>query len=401
MKKTITLLLLLGCTAMCFGGCYGYNELGELGIVVVTGIDLNEDGKYQITVMAVYPVGGMMQQGEKSSTWIGSATGKSPMEASKNLRKYASKKLTWVQNDIVIIGEEAARAGLTEILDFFIRNRELRLRNHVLVSSGPAKDVMEAPADIENNLYSEMKGLISNMDEWSKAYVPTLLDFAKTFTEQDTGSVAGHIGIEKASGRTFSTYRERTTQHEGRGEGEELSFLSGSAVFHECSLKGFFSDYETRGYLWIVNKAKIGAVVVDLGDSKGSLAMETTSAKSDVRPVVTEDGVSMEIKLRVRGRVVENSCMDDLMDPAVIEKAEKEFAQSIVKEMKAAVKKAQKEYKADIFGFGDAIYRKEPDTWREIGKEWPELYAGIPVKYDVQVKLVRIGIIQNSIKVSN
>lgn len=400
MKRITALLLLIAFTALCLGGCYGYNELGELGIVVVTGIDLVEKGSYQITVMAVFPVGSGLQQSEKTSVWIGSASGKSLMEATKNLRKFASKKLSWVQNDIVIIGEEAARAGLTDIVDFIVRNREIRLRNHLMVSSGQAKDIMEVPADIEKSLYSEMKGLISNTNEWSKAYVPTLLDFFKTFTYQDTGSVAGRIGYVKRSGRTFSTYKERTMQHESEGEGEKLSFLSGSAVFHECSLKGFLNDDETRGYLWIVNKAKIGAVVVDELDGEGNLSMETTGVESSIKPVVTKDGITMEVKLRVKGRIVENTSMEDLMDPDVIKRIEKAFAEIIVKEMKAAVKKAQKEYKADIFGFGDAIYRKEPGTWRQIGKDWPEMYPDIRVKYDAQVKLVRIGVIRNSIKIS-
>jgi len=65
--------------------------------------------------------------------------------------------------------------------------------------------------------------------------------------------------------------------------------------------------------------------------------------------------------------------------------------------MEAVVKKAQEEYNADIFGFGNQIYKKHPGLWKKIGKDWDRIFPLVEVNYDVKVTLRRTGIILRTI----
>ena len=52
---------------------------------------------------------------------------------------------------------------------------------------------------------------------------------------------------------------------------------------------------------------------------------------------------------------------------------------------------AQSEYKTDIFGFGEAIYRKYPKLWETIKDDWNNEFEDLPVNIAVSVKLKQLG----------
>lgn len=380
-------------------GCWGQEELTNTGIVVTTGIDLLEGHKYQMTVLAAVPAGGgAMQQPDRSNTWIGSAIGESPMDASKNLRKTATKNLTWVQDDIVIIGEEAARHGIDSIIDYLLRNRETRLNIKILVSKGLAADILALPADIESSLYSELEGGILSSKKWSKSYIPDLREFLEAYSAEYTGSVAGHVGFIDENMVTFSTNREKYMQFDKPFGTQKVMFLEGSTVFKGSSLVGFLSDIETRGFLWVVGKTKIGTLSIVNYEGKGILSAESIGSKSSIEPEVSGDKITFKVKVEAKCRLTESEESIDLNSTATIKKAEKALAESIKKEMEAAVKKAQKEYKSDIFGFGNTLFKKKPAVWRTVKDQWEELYPEVEVSYSVKVTLKRMGETQNGIK---
>lgn len=393
-KALLAIILLLHTTLL--SGCWGHNELSELGLVLATAIDKTDNGRYQITVMAVVPSGSSIQQSDKSTVWIGSAIGDSIMDASKNLRKTATKKLSWLQNDLLIIGEKAARSGIDEIMDFILRNREIRLSTKVIVSEGNASAIFDIPSDIERNLYTEMKGMIDNTKEWSKGYTPDLNEFLNAYTCKYSGNVAGRINSMKITTKTFSTRRENVTQPEGTSN-QKTIVLSGSSVFRKDKLVGFMDDDETRGYLWIVGKAEIGAVVVTDPGGKHMITMETHKAQSRIITEFEGGKPSVTVKLNLKGTLVESSGNIDFIDNKNVKNIEDIIAKQIETEMRVAVRKAQKGYKLDIFDFGSKFYRYKPAVWREIKEDWDEIFPDLEIKYDVKVILNDIGEIQNSV----
>lgn len=73
--------------------------------------------------------------------------------------------------------------------------------------------------------------------------------------------------------------------------------------------------------------------------------------------------------MQVEANVGEVECNDlDLTQVGTIYDIEKKEEEKIEEIMKMAVRKAQKSYKADIFGFGEAIHRADPRTWKSIKK---------------------------------
>jgi spore germination protein KC len=72
-----------------------------------------------------------------------------------------------------------------------------------------------------------------------------------------------------------------------------------------------------------------------------------------------------------------------LNDPNVLFKIEDLLEKEILNEIKEAVQLA-KEDKTDIFGFGDAVYRSNPDAWKKLKYNWNDVHFS-EIKADVKV----------------
>lgn len=60
------------------------------------------------------------------------------------------------------------------------------------------------------------------------------------------------------------------------------------------------------------------------------------------------------------------------------------------KQIKKTISIAQKE-KADIFGFGDALSRTNPDYWRQHKKNWDNLFSDAKISMKVNVNVINSG----------
>jgi len=375
-------------------GCWGALEINEIGIVKATGIDMEPDGSLRVTVLSVQPEGMATTPVTKSMMWIGTATGKTLSDAVANLRSIAFRRLSWLHNRIMIVGEDKARSDMGDVVDFLLRSRELRLRNCILIAEGRAFDMLRVPADVQMDYSTELEGLIENPDFWSKAYAPCAKEILVNFAEKGIEGIAGRISYYYSSRETFSSPREEYEKLDKRGEELPIAFMEGSAVFKAFKMEGWLNGAETRGYMWITGKAKRG-IIVRAFDG-GIASMENISANSRISVNIEGSKINACVKTDIRGRLVEYTADINLENTEAVSIIEQALSQVIKSEMEAAVKKA-KEYGADIFGFGRSIYRDFPGQWAMMEKDWEKIFPQVEVSFDVSVTLNRPGMILRSL----
>ncbi|MGR6018729.1 Ger(x)C family spore germination C-terminal domain-containing protein [Bacillus paranthracis] len=69
------------------------------------------------------------------------------------------------------------------------------------------------------------------------------------------------------------------------------------------------------------------------------------------------------------GTIQENNTNLDLSQPKNITLLEHVLEKQSEKQALQTIKKVQKQYGTDIFGFGEAIHRKYPSEWKGLKKE--------------------------------
>ncbi|TWM81746.1 hypothetical protein CHCC14809_0609 [Bacillus licheniformis] len=73
-------------------------------------------------------------------------------------------------------------------------------------------------------------------------------------------------------------------------------------------------------------------------------------------------------------------------------KRKEESASQTVKQLVEQItEKMQKEYKADLAGFGDEVRIQYPFLWRKLKKNWDEVFTETPIQYDVNITLEEFG----------
>ncbi len=382
--------------AVVFGGCWGKKEMDELGIVTITGIDLEEDGSVRMTVHSVQPYGSVRNPADRSFTWIGTATGENIMDAAKNLRSTATKKLVWIHSKIIIVGQDMARYEFEKVMDFLARNREIRYNSYLLVTGGTAFGMLQVPADIQKNLAAELEGIISNADEWSKAYASNIKDFLMAFSCGHSAGITAKVGYYMMEMDTVSTSKEEYRKFALAGKKLPISYIRGSAIFNEKGFTGWFDDYETRGYMWIANKARPGVIVAGTFRQE-EVGMESLEAKSKIKFDNSGMQPVIRIKTKVVGKLVEHAASYKVSRKEEIMELESVFAKKIEGEMDSAVRRA-KQYGSDIFGFWRYVCAKCPDYRDKLDDEWVKMFRGLKVEYETRVSLERTGMILERVK---
>ena len=131
MKKILILLLPL----LLLSGCYNYQEMNDLGIITATEID-KENDEYKITVQVVNPKKHSDASSANQPAFVTyTSTGKTIHEAYRNLIQKTSRKIYGMHMQVLIIKDNLAKENLSEMLDFYFRNIEIRKEFYVLIDT--------------------------------------------------------------------------------------------------------------------------------------------------------------------------------------------------------------------------------------------------------------------------
>jgi spore germination protein KC len=379
--KKINVFKILICIMISLNltGCWSARELDTIAIVMGVGLDKSKElEQIEMTVQVVNPnkiKTGNKDSGDKAGAnrpfvnikGVGSTISNVLMEINHKL----NRELFFSDNQVIILGHNIAEEGIGKQLDFFLRNRETRMLVDVLVSRGSASEVLDIPPDIENINASNISHLIDLDKNHSEIAAVNLKDFSAKLMSKTTAPVAPLIGIDNT-------------------DGKQMVRISETAVFKKDKMIGMLDKKETKGYLWVDNKVKKGFTEVTIKDSNELVSIETINSKTKVNPEIIDGKIHFNIEIKEEGELSDQLSTEDLAKPKKFKELEEAKAVVIEKQIMAAVKKA-KELKADIFGFGEKIYKKYPKQWKDMEKNWDELFQEVEVSVKVDTKLRRNG----------
>ena len=148
MKKCTFVLLIL---CLLLSGCWDRRELNEISITLAMAIDKVED-EYQLTVQVVVPSEVSMQTGTgRSTVTLFQSKGETVYEAIRKLTIDSPRKVYPGHLQMLVIGEELAREGISESLELLSRDWELRSDFYVVVARDvTAAEILNVSTTLEN-----------------------------------------------------------------------------------------------------------------------------------------------------------------------------------------------------------------------------------------------------------
>lgn len=388
--KKFTIIIITFIIAITLTGCGGYEELNNLSIVTAVAFDKTDD-EYELSfLIANSPKAQTSAKEGEAKTTVYTGKGKTIAEASKDIEQIVPKQIYLGHINVVVISEDIAEDGFLKIADWLLRNPQTRKKFYLLQAKDvSAKNILKIVSPLESFPSQSIATLIeSNSETKSIAASVTYSNFIAQILEKGNDPVLPSITIKGDVEEGSNEKNLETT------EPESYLVLGPLAIYKGDKLEGFSNEKESWAINVLKNEAK--EVNYNVKYQNQDISIETSSLKSDIK-IIDENNI--EITISGVGDIYNINNQIDIQNYKEINKIEKVWSKSLKKDLSKVVKKVQSKYKADIFGFGNLIYKNDPKTWEKLEKEWNSKYfPNLNVKIKTNLKISATGSLVKTIK---
>lgn len=396
-KRRFVLISLICFITCCLcTSCWDRKELNKIAITAATAIDWDED-HWQISYQVVIPQsisntgGGGIQQ---APVLVFSTTGDSIQAAVQRASLEMPRKMFFAHNRVIVIGEAAARKGISPVIDVYLRSANSRETVSILVSRDKARRILEQILPLEKIPGAAIQNMVLNEDQTDANLKQVMVFQMLMGMSSDSGYttvpevfISGK-GIEATSIENLKNTNFDTKLKMGR-----------IGVFQKDKLIGWMTGHEGYGLSWI--KGDINQSVLFFACSKDSKnlvsSLRINKASTKLTPVIVQGKWVIKADVRASGVLVENNCMIDASKPEGTRKIEELVSATISDIMLTSLHKAQN-MKADVLGFAGLIHRKDPKAWEQLQPDWEDHFAQIEMEPSFKIEIQNIGMNSKSVK---
>ena len=392
MKRKILIIILISIIIL-LTGCWNRRELNELAIVMGVGIDKWDD-QYIVTAQVVNPgeIASNGAKGGKTPVVVYQESGETIFQAVRKITTIAPRKLYFSHLRMLVLGEELAKEGIGEALDFLSRNPELRSDFYIAISKdSEAQDVLKVLTQLEDIPANQ---LFASLETLEKEWAPTM-----TIRLVQLLSVLGSDGMNPTLTGVQVIGDVQTGESKKDVEQTDAPTklkYQGVAIFKKDKLIGWLNEKQSKAVHYVEGKVKstIGVISCPKG---GKVAIEVVRTNADLKTKVKNGEPTGFVNVQIEANVADVECRGlDLTKPKTIYELEKTSDEDIKDIIQSSIEISQEKYQSDIFGFGEALHRSDPDYWKKNKKEWNQKYSVMPVTIKVNMKIRQTGTIGNS-----
>lgn len=391
MKKR--LLLLLCAATLILTGCWDSIELNDIAIVTGMAIDPGKEKKYQLTVGYVNPAQYSKQNpAQGAPVSIMTLEGNSLPEISAKMNVGVSRRLVFSHTRALYINEKVAKSdGVSHFLDSLERSPQFRNDFNILVTKNHSAGdfaMINDPVERVPSLKVQ-KSIKSLLKSWGGDPRVRLTDFIDAIIAEGRSPVASTVVIEGDPEKGQNAESNMEVKAPAR------IMLDGLAVFKKDKLIGYLSLDDTRNYLWTqkLESTMISIPCEEDGDDEKPLYFDIviTNNKSEMRTDYKGNQPQLKLNIFSEARINSMQCQKDLSSKEIYTELEKKSDKQIKNMITETIKKVQKDYGVDIFGFGEALNRQHYQKAKKVLGYWNEEFSRADVDVNVKIALRRSG----------
>ncbi len=360
--KRLTLLFL--CSLLMFStGCAksslfsNYRPIEQLKLVHVIGFDAHEDG------LEMSICGG--EKSEEGQELIRlSCTGKNISDCLGKLQNYSEKfELYYAHTRYVIVGEEYARQGLGDVMQYLESSEQLRSDIPLfVVKGGNAKDPVMKSGGKKEGIHDVLEAVVRDCDRQGMGY---------PFTCGDIGSFSAEYGSALACALSI----EKTKDTDPSAEDDEITpIAAGFGVIDYGTLTAFLSPEASRAVNFLIGELGTGSVTIMMDGQPVSLRF--TKSENTLLPTFGDAGTMTDLKinLELEGKPMETE-QNHPMDLKKLENAVNHTVTQWMDELFLTIRST----KCDFLGLGARIAISHPEEMTAAPVQWTELLNTLPM----------------------
>ncbi|GIM28218.1 spore germination protein KC [Clostridium polyendosporum] len=394
MGKRTFLIVLAFILSLSSTGCWGRKSLKDLKPIFAFGIDKKED-KYLLTSQIINASEIAAKTGGYTTPiTVYSAEGRSISEAFRKLTIKVPNQMYFGHLRILVFGEEVARDGLHEVLDYFMRDRESRNNYYLLVAQGcEASEVLKTLTPLDKIPANKISSALQMTQKfWSPGVTIKKVELLNTISAEGKEPVLTGVLLQgkKDIGMTKKNVES--------SEVPAAIQIGTVAVFKNDKLIGWLNEEQSSVINGILGKIK-NTIRITYYEDIALVSLEVKKFSSKIRVVNDGGKPKIIVNEKIEADIAEVNERIEIKDPAIIKKIEQFMEDDVRQRIERAITEVKQKFNSDIFGFGNEILKQHPKLWREVRSTWNEQgFSKVPVEVKVKIKIVDTGTILNPIK---
>lgn len=361
-------------------------EINQRTFPYSVGIDLNPDrgdlkkgdaegdDEYIVTMSYININGIGKNATQEERVFVVSTPTSSIFEAKKKLSNVVAYPVYFKHLRVLVLGEELSEHEdlVREIMDGLSRDFVINKKLRIAVAEGKAKDILEVvpkalkQEEIEGSLFALLKGSKNTSRYVSK----TLSSFIAEMYQGET--IVPRIRV---------------------GNDNDIKVFGG-CIFKDYKMIGHLDDLEVRTISFIKNDGSLELIKVPYKDK--TISYEIIGEKVKRKLIRNEDELTMKIDIETEGDLQQYILGDRLKEHGIdeLESMEKAIKKVLEDEVNNMVNLLQKKYRSDPIGIGEYISKFHPKVWKEVSKDWEEVFPEMNIEVNVDPKIRRRGLVQ-------
>ncbi|WP_165452316.1 Ger(x)C family spore germination protein [Paenibacillus thalictri] len=360
--KTVCLLVCLCLLTSCSG-----LELNQRGFILGVALDLGKNGNIELTSQFYRP----------SLTGTGTVVnihteGITLFDAIRDITMKLGRKSQWSHMQTILIGEQIAKSErCKEVLDFFYRDDEPRLTTQIVVTEGKARPYLSIQPLMETSISRQTHEAQRSASKFSGKSVQTnLLNMRRQLKSE----------VET----TILPYMKKST------DALDGAYISGAILVHKGNLIATLTPRQVQTYLMLTGQFKEGVIPIPCNDTKKNDSFEVVELETKLSARMRDGVPHVHVQMKLTGTVRELVCaqMSSYESAAAFQK---KIASEIKKQLAESVR-GMRQMKADMFGIGNKLYKKDPHLWEELKVDWDDKFSRSVYSFEVNVVITNSGL---------
>ncbi|MBT2737894.1 Ger(x)C family spore germination protein [Bacillus sp. ISL-7] len=393
-KSTITLYLAIGLIiSLIVSKQVQDSSLNRINVVSAIGIDKSKRG--YIASVQIYNPSSIVKDGSgEQSAYTYSAQGKTIPEAIDRIHEKLGREIYLDNTEVVVIGESLVKTEeISSFTHYFMRESKLPANIRFVISKGAKVDkLLQIVTPVQKVSGSKLTEMLNRKREsWGKLPNITSNKIKEMLNKNRTELTIPYITIKGLSSK--GTSKENIE----KSSPNALLAMEGFAVFKNQRFSYWLSSRESN--LLALTRSKIHDItlVTKCRKQPGYVTWKDVRSKPVIRLQYNKGGPSFLLQLQMKGKLSDVSCKMDTSTVQAIAVLEHNAEHDLQKKINQLITKTQNK-KTDIEGFGEVLYRKQPDRWNRIKNNWDTAYSTVQIRTKVKFDLIDVGEISSSLK---
>ena len=346
----------------------------DRSLILAFGIDKTEN-EYEVSVQVMVPESS--QSGYKENRQVKSNKGATIDEAIAKLQLQEGKKIAVAHANILIIGEQAIGDNINQILDYFVRNRDI---GYMAIATTPdkAKDLLETSSKSMGDKDSLLR-LVNYNNEYIFGTESTMNKILSGYYSPSQTSLISRLSIidlsqnseDSQSGSQSSLQQSSQSGESGSNEQTEKKEIKNDGsltILKQGKLATTLSALEYRGFHWLMPIVYSSFIKLEnLSDenlNNATVVLDIFNSKDNIEYKLNDNNklnINFETTLEYRISSVEqeNYIVDNYAEFM------KNNTQTIRKAMQTLINneinkalEISKEYQVDVWNVYDKFYQR-------------------------------------------